>query len=159
MQRSPLQLEKYFFNKINLVANPKHCGDSGKVSTTVTCAPKKDDERQWLVTLKVTLDNPEDEKATPPYTGEFEIMGFFRVDKEYPLDKLLALVHINAPAMLYGSVREMIFNLTARGPHSHVSLPTVSFVDNFPVKNTIAGNKTPPSSLKQKVFHRTEKNQ
>ena len=155
MMLSPLKLHKYFFTRINIEASQKPCCDIGKISTKITCGHKDDDERQWLVTLKVILDKSEDEKTIPPYTGELEILGFFTIDSKYPADNVHKLVHFNAPAMLYGAVREMVFNLTARGPNPHINLPTVSFLDNTPKKgneskeNNVSLPKTGKPSRKQ----------
>lgn len=134
MLTSPLQLDRYFFTKINIEAQLQPSGETGDVSASVTCAHKTDDERQWMVTLNVLMKQGEDEEATTPYTGEFEVLGLFHVEKEYKKENVHKLVHFNAPAMLYGAVREMVFNLTSRGPNAHVVLPTVSFLDNTPVE-------------------------
>lgn len=156
---SPLQLNKYFFTKINLEASLKHSGKMGKISANLTCAHKDDDERQWVVTLKVILGKADDGKNIPPYTGELEILGFFTVDAKYPEENVQKLVHFNAPAMLYGAVREMVFNLTARGPNSHINLPTVSFLDNKPQedKNEVGTGKK-KTALKKKARKLTSSN-
>jgi len=36
-------------------------------------------------------------------------------------------MEVTAPSILYGSVREMLMNLTARGPHGILTLPSISF--------------------------------
>ena len=147
MITSPLQLNKYFFTKIHIDASPEHCGEMGTITANVSCAHKNDNEREWLVTLKVILDNNDSGDVVPPYTGEIEVLGFFEVAKKFPKERLQMLVHCNAPAMLYGAVREMVFNLTSRGPNSHINLPTVSFIDDHHRMND---DKTPPKkSLKE----------
>lgn len=151
---SPLQLKRYFFTKISIEANTKHNDHVGNISASVTCADKNDDDREWLVTLKVILGEDDDSKDQAPYTGELEVVGFFSVSKKYPHDQVKTLIHANAPAVLYGAVREMVFNLTARGPSSHIYLPTVSFVDGteaaktLPVKKESLGKKRLPQKRK-----------
>ena len=126
---SPLQLEHYFFTHIELDAHPnadpKNEMDFG---ADVECAQHEEDPRRWMLTLNVVLKAEEDD-APPPYTGEFEIVGMFKVIDEYPEEKVAKLVHINGAAILYGTVREMVTNMTARGPFPPIILPTTTFID------------------------------
>jgi preprotein translocase subunit SecB len=39
------------------------------------------------------------------------------------------LVEYNGPAVLYGSIRELVMQVTSRGPFPPIVLPTVSFVN------------------------------
>ena len=152
---SPLQLDKYYFTKVCIEASGGHCGKTINISTKGKCRHQEGNQHKWLVELTVILNRSEDEKLKSPYTGEVEIIGFFSVsvDKDYPSDKLHKLVHFNAPALLYGAVREMIFNVTARGPNSHIVLPTVSFIDNVPGKDKkVAENSKPGINRDKKVL-------
>ena len=156
MLPSPLQLDKYFFTKINLEAQFSHCEEMGDIATKVSCAYKTDDERRWMVTLNVAIKQKETQKTPPTYLGEFEIIGFFHVDEDYDKEKLQKLVHFNAPAMLYGAVREMVLNLSSRGPNLHMTLPTVSFLDNKPIETeapkakVVAKSPSKPRKTKKK---------
>jgi len=71
----------------------------------------------------------DEEDGCPEYTFEIEVVGLFDVDSEYPADKAENLVRVNGPAVLFGAIREMVANLTARGPFPTVELPTVTFID------------------------------
>jgi len=126
---SPLQLEHYFFTRMALNAHPEADPEKGAdFGADVKCAQHEDDPQRWMITLTVSLKAEEDD-SPPPYTGEFEIVGMFRVVDDYPEDKIPKLAHINGAAILYGTVREMVVNLTARGPFPPVMLPTTTFID------------------------------
>ncbi len=61
------------------------------------------------------------------YTGQFELQGVFTVIDEFPEAEHLDLVGAVGPGILYAALREMVFNMTARGPWPAVTLPTVHF--------------------------------
>jgi preprotein translocase subunit SecB len=127
---SPLHLETYFFTEIHLVACSADCetqGD-GMFTSQVECARHGDDPSKWMVQLGVRKAE-DDEEGCPEYTFEIQVVGLFDVDKEYPSQKAESMVKANGPAVLFGAVREMVANLTARGPFPPVELPTVTFVD------------------------------
>lgn len=129
MIHSPLQLEHYFFTHIEIHTHPDADVEHGTgFGAEVQCARHEDDPHRWMITLTVSLKG-EDDEAPPPYTGEFEIVGMFRVADDYPEDKVAKLAHINGAAILYGTIREMVVNLTTRGPFPPVMLPTTTFID------------------------------
>lgn len=127
MKPSALQLERYFFSKIELSA---HTDADPKAENTLECGVEigeaVDNPRRFQVTLQVKLLPPEKRRAR--YTGEFHVVGFFRVEDFYPGAKIMLLVETNGPAMLYGALREMVYNLTSRGPWPAVGLKSVTFV-------------------------------
>ncbi len=126
---SPLQLEQYFFTRIELHAHPEaHPEQETGFAVDVNCARHEEDPRRWMITLTVVLKGEEDD-SPPAYTGDFEIVGMFRVTDEYPEDNAPKLAHINGAAILYGTVREMVTNMTARGPFPPILLPTATFID------------------------------
>ena len=139
MEKSPLQLDSYAFERIELVAQegakPEHHNlISGEVSQGVA----NDDSRLWHVSLDLTLGASEGE--TPLYHGRIAAEGVFRVHPTWPEDKIEALVSSNAPALLYGAIREMVVNLTGRSQHGAIHLQTVRFA---PTSNRSAPAVTP----------------
>jgi len=58
--------------------------------------------------------------------GSFEIVGFFAVAPTFEGDPD-RLVQISGTSLLYCAVREMVCNLTARGPWPMLCLPTLNF--------------------------------
>ena len=126
MQLSPLRLEKLFFTKLHIDANVDVdvSDNGGSIDTQVESHFQPDNLRLWMVVLRLRYGSDESH-----YLIDLEVIGFFDVHPEYPEKKAKTLVNVNGPALLYGSAREMVSNLTARGPHERLDLPTVSFID------------------------------
>ncbi|MBI5688310.1 MAG: protein-export chaperone SecB [Verrucomicrobia bacterium] len=126
MKLSPLQLSRQVLTKLNIEAI--HDGDPNvgpDVATTVDANPTKDNPREWIVFLNVELKSPAGKKAS--YTGHIDLVGLFRINDQWPAEKIEKLVRVNGPSILYGAARELVANLTARGPWPMVMLPTLSF--------------------------------
>ena len=87
------------------------------------------DNKLFRVKLTVASDESED---VHPYSFRIEVMGYFRMLDDNT-DKWNGHIHILAPSMLYGAVREFLFGLTQRGPYPGVYLPTISFI---PIEST-----------------------
>lgn len=124
---SVLQLERHFFTLIELKTNPDAKAEGVQnVVCTLEIKKASDDVRRHQVTLKVKIEKDEGSLASPYYSGIVEVVGFFKVAEncKHDVDKL---VHISGASVLYGSVRELVCNLTARGPWPMVTLPTMNF--------------------------------
>lgn len=135
---SPLRLDTHFFTKIQFEAcekNAKNVAD-GVINTHSQCRQHKEEPEKWMVTLGLRQEEDKG-KGCPTYTFQFEVVGFFTVDKKYPAEKAEALVQANGAAILYGAIREMVANLSARGPFAQVNLPTVTFVDEVVKKKAL----------------------
>jgi len=136
MKLSPLQLEAYFLTESSFRANqdfdPKkpvsfHDAD---IVITPDIQPIKDQNRRWQVVLNIKLQ-PRAE-ANSPYVFAFTLVGIVWAAPEFPEDKLAPLVATNGSSMLYGVAREIVRDLTARGPFPALSLPSVSFIPDAP---------------------------
>jgi preprotein translocase subunit SecB len=144
MKISQLLLEHYFFTRIHVDAvQSVDKQGTPSLNSHVECACHKDDPRRWMVSLTIRQNEDQDKKPTH-YKIDVEILGFFRVAEEVPADKVTPLVRANAPAVLYGSVREIVALLTAQGPHTAVRLPSVTFVDEAQVKPEITRRPVVP---------------
>lgn len=126
MQTSPLQLEAHHFTRIDISARE---GEVEKADLRIRCTPSyavdEDNPRRHRVSLKLVMDSKPDTR--PPYVGEIEVVGYFKVLDSWPEEKIIDLVSVNGPSVLYGAIREMILNLTARFPHGAIPIPTVRF--------------------------------
>lgn len=129
MSKPMLQLEKYFFPKIFLEANPKF-KPLGKgpqaeldVKNGVTLLSKE--ERIWRVTLDLKALSKEDFAA---YKIDISVVGFFKVDKKFPESEMEELVKVGGSSILYSATRDFVLTITARGPWPAVFLPTTSFM-------------------------------
>ncbi len=122
-----LQLNHYFYPNISIKAHPKN-KPSGDEKTQIDvkrefrCIDKE--ERDWSVhlTLKTVKQG-----ALAPYRIEIDVVGFFKVNKEYPTDEVEKLVQIGGASILYSATREFILMLTSRGPWGPVFLPSITF--------------------------------
>ena len=124
--KSPLQLDRYFFTKVSIEAQAE-CDHTVApvVSAQVEFAQEQENPRKWMVKLRVGLE-PQEENI-PRYLGTLEAVGFFTVDEHWPDDKVESLASINGASVLYGAVREMVCNVTSRGPWAAVTIDTLSF--------------------------------
>lgn len=131
MTSSPLLLKDCFFTKINV--EPK-CGEfatSDIYPLQTRLRFRKNEKGETAVTLGVRK-GAEGKDTKQTYFFEFEIVGIFEVDEEVVKRRKLdaeKVVKINAPSLLYGSVREMLCSLTSRGILPMYLLPSMSFVD------------------------------
>jgi len=134
---SPLIIETHFFSKIQIEASAINADNAGEgvLSSHLECRKHKDAENRFLMQLGVKLTADKD-KGTPLYTFEVEAVGIFTVRDAVPKDQVKKLVTANGAAMLYGAIREMVANLTARGPHIEFNLPTVTFIDDAEKANS-----------------------
>ena len=129
---SPLSLETHFFGHIEVTAqraSPEELGE-GTLDSYLECQRHEEERNRWLVQLGIKKEADEKE-GTPPYTFYVEAVGLFSVLPDYPEEKVESLVRVNGAAVLYGAIRELIANLTARGPYPQVDLPTVTFLDEL----------------------------
>lgn len=135
---SALTLEKHFFSRIELRPNPT-AKPEGSLRTvcTVTMGQAAEDPLHFQLTLSTVFEDEPNAVSKPYYSGAIEVVGFFRVSPLYKEDHL-RLVHISGASLLYGAVRELLCNLTARGPWPMVTLPTMSF---SPVPTQTSGHQ------------------
>jgi preprotein translocase subunit SecB len=128
MSPAPLQLERHFFSKILVEAHGDAEGVSAhRLNCSVEVERATDNARRFQVILNLKLERQPDQKTT--YTGEVQAVGFFRVVDDYGDEaKTLSLVETNGATLLYGAIRELLINLSARGPWAAISLPTVTFL-------------------------------
>lgn len=127
MNPSPLQLERHFFTKIHVDAHrDSDLSPNVKLSSEVEIARADQDPKRFQLTLRLKLLPSSDKK--PNYTAEIHVIGLVRVAENWPEAKVLQLVEANGPALLYGAAREMLCNLTARGPWPMLCLNSVTFV-------------------------------
>ena len=128
---SKLLLDNYFIEelncKVNFEHNPELASDISLKDITVTAdvlAGRKKSEG-WQVRL--TVFHQTEGESNSPYSFRIVLVGFFRVDDNYPTDRAEWLVKTNAPSVLYSIARENIRRVTVDGPWRCVLLPTVSF--------------------------------
>lgn len=128
---SPVQLKHHFFPRIQLQAIPGGKRENQPmINREVAYEPLPNKPKDWQIELKVKLESAE--KINPfIYELDVHVIGIFELVAELPPEQGQQLIVVNGLSILYGAVREMVVNLTARSPFGAVLLPTISFTDIF----------------------------
>ena len=100
--------------------------------------------RNWIVELPVTFKSADG--STAAYEGFVQMTGSFTITGDLPEEKQMEIVGVNAPSILYSSVRELVAMLTGHGAHGKLVLPSLSFID---LKLRIPSSPT-PSALEER---------
>ena len=79
--------------------------------------------------------------SKPTYTGEVHAVGVFRVLVGVPSEEVAKLVEVNGASLLFGAIRELVLNLSGRGPWPAVCLSTVSFATTNAIEARRVGAK------------------
>lgn len=122
---SPIQLVEHKILRIHFDTRNIE-GDSAPLVFRHAITVVKQDEQspQWLVRLDVHFA-PETDDANAPYIGEIAVVGVFSLPADFPQENETNMVHVNGGAILFGTVRELLSGITARGIHGSITLPTV----------------------------------
>jgi len=132
MKLLPLQLESYFTTEVTFRANPEFAtGQPSKfgandLDVTAECARLPNTSDRWQVTLHLKFQPPP--TANSPYYFALQLVGVLWAAPMLPPDKVEALVRTNGPSLLFGVARELVRELSARGPFSPLMLPSLSFL-------------------------------
>ena len=145
MNLSPLQLKKYFLTELVVKAIPPNPAASlpaasggMRLTTKVHHAQNKANIRDWRVGLHISCQP--DGRGNCPYLIEMELLGFFEVSPAIKEEHIKTLVMANAPALLYGAAREMVLQITGRGPNGPFMLPAATFIDEVSTQNQNAAH-------------------
>lgn len=144
LSASPLHIEAHQFLDIACHASEEknvHADHALQVKRVVI--PHTEDPLRFCLQLSVRFGGERDGKPSI-YSGHLRMAGCFRIHEEYPAEKRRNLIAVTGASILYGACREMLCNLTARGPHGMMSLPSVSFqplptAENLPPETKAAG--------------------
>ncbi len=132
---SPINCITYFVTDLRFTANSLFNPEKEtnvafeelRIESDLVAPPKEGDN--WLVSLTIAQEVPAEKNA--PYNFALDIVGFFSVLDGLPEDRQKQIVQTNGSSILYGAAREILRDVTAKGPYEPILLPTVSF---FPLK-------------------------
>ena len=147
---APLRLDIYFFDSLSIKVNPKgslnyHLTEEQLVIDAEYSLNMEDPTKHKVI---LTVQNrPEDPSAT--YLFSATVIGIFTISDPADQNSLPHVV-VTGSSMLFGGIREMLLNLTGRGPFPTLLLPTVSsriFIEIFEKqmenqKKTLNASKT-----------------
>lgn len=133
MNTSPLQLKHYFVSDLHFTINRQF--DGGKpvailgeqFSAESNILQTDQNKQQWQITLRLLHQTAIG--INTPYSFSLEIVGLFEVAAGFPADRTEQLVKTNGSSMLFGAAREIIRDVTVRGPYPGVLLPSISFIE------------------------------
>ena len=160
MKTAPLSLELSYPTLIHVISDPEGaCEGSYDVECDIGIGQNKSNERQWRVQLAVKFSAKG--AAVAAHRGEVTYVGIFAVAEDCPKEKMFRLIAVDAPSILYSSIRELVALLTGRGRTKIVLLPAVSFVQNVIEPPSEGSDET--SAPKEPIEHaalrrRTRKN-
>lgn len=133
--KQPLLLERYFFTKVHIDANPPVEGKekATPISTSINVRTAidlmKHEKEPHRYQLALTIHNLSCDDQPLPYVLEMQAVGFFVVHPEFIHDNIEKLIVVNGASMLYSAMREFVLMTTGRGPWGAFQLPTISFYD------------------------------
>ena len=132
MKTAPLSLDASYPTLIHVISDPEGSRDAAyDVECDVQVWQGENNKRRWRVRLGVKFKAKGDVVAL--HRGEVTYLGIFTVAEDYPEEKMYRLIGVDAPSILYSSVRELVALLTGRSSSKTVLLPTVSFIENVVV--------------------------
>lgn len=91
---------------------------------------KSEDPKSFIFGLNIMLDESEEEaeSVSLPYRIDIKAVVYMRYGSDQLKGmELFRAIRGTGYSILYGAIREMVSNLTARGPHGMWSLPSANF--------------------------------
>jgi preprotein translocase subunit SecB len=130
LRETSLLLERYFYPKISIQADPKYQPAAApllaEISVSTHFTKLAEAGRKWAVTISIktsTKDHP------IPYKIDLSAVGYFRIAPDYPEEEVEKLIRIGGPTVLYSAARELILTISSRGPWGPVFIPSMSFLE------------------------------
>ncbi len=118
---SPIQTRRHWITSIAFEHSEKLV-EKPNLQLQLTLNTRKCKEH-WHVRLKVSVGGRD--SVTANYKVEIDFEGIFDIHPKFPAEQTEDLVRMNGGAVLYGAVRELVLNLTARSKHGPFEMPTI----------------------------------
>ena len=139
IQLSPLQLVQMVFTKTRVEIFDDADGLGESLATQFdfegvnllvenTVGQQESNTTDFLVALRVAVLNEADAVKKAPYTFDIAVQGVFKLAEDFACDDRHDLVRVNGSAMLYGAIRDMLQQITARSMLGTLLLPTLHFL-------------------------------
>jgi preprotein translocase subunit SecB len=87
--------------------------------------PLAENRRSWRVSLGIELAAQPDRNLVGSFA--IKIAGDIAVDQSVKDENIERFIRINGNALVFSAAREIIRDLTSRGPNKAILLPTVTF--------------------------------
>lgn len=128
---SPISCDNYFVTEMNLSANDGYDPekdsdlDISDIQVESNIAKVTPDGDQWAVALSVEQNVPAEKNA--PYNFVVRLVGLFTMVEGLTAERVEQLLLTNGSSILFSAAREILRDMTAKGPYSPLLLPTLSF--------------------------------
>jgi len=149
----PLQLDEYYFTRVNIEANLDFELDDKDDDSLILDSQcdlevfqNKEEKRRWQIRLNFKPKNTDTKSY--PYKIDIQVIGFFNVSENVEEEKAPYLVRANGTAILYSALREFILLITGRGPWPSVTIPTTNFLS---IKNQHIESKVVKKIPKKRI--------
>lgn len=139
IQLSPLQLMQMVFTKTRVetfedadglgeIWAPQFDFEGVNLLVENTVGQQENNTTDFLVALRVAVLNEADAVKKAPYAFDIAVQGVFKLAADFTCDDRYDLVRVNGSAMLYGAIRDMLQQITARSMLGTLLLPTLHFL-------------------------------
>ncbi len=167
MHHSPLIIDLYFVKNVHFALKEGFDSDFNRemnsieppnLNINVESGKHTENSKQWKFELNINSDENQINDDFP-YTFGISLIGFFRVNENYPSDKADLLAQVNAPSVLYSAAREFLSIVTGRSPYPAILLPSISFIPEPEKPKKRIVKKVPsknPKTLKGKPKKKTD---
>lgn len=121
----PVRLNRYFFTKLQVTANPTHNPGGNKIGSKVItkAAYFRAEESPSTFIAELSISVSLDDGDNPPYSIEVGVFGIAELDDKQSDLVPPPAIEATLAQVLYGAAREMVQILTARGPWGEFLLP------------------------------------
>lgn len=89
------------------------------------------DDGSWWVAVGFATDPEAQAGQRCPYDLDLRVMGVFTIAETVAPERREAIVYESGAALVYGAIREMVANITARCITGKLMLPTPTFMGAF----------------------------
>lgn len=142
--KSILRFDGYNINKMLYIRNTKFWDkideiDDKDIDLTpkfefLLIIDKTENYKKAVIKINTTIGNEEETVLSPFYVA-IEIEGKFQIEREdITKEEIIELVKYNGTAILYPYLRSIVTDITSKGEHQPIILPTMNighFVDSF----------------------------
>ncbi len=162
--KAPLRLKTMFFPLVNFSALPHEHPEDARIPNpkAITAIPKcNEDYTECSVTLRIKSE-VSSEKPEILYEYEVVVFGIFEWTAKKPEDEdyVLKSITLTGASIIYSGAREMLAQISARGPWKQCLLPAVSLslrsklktlIKKKPLKKQTPRNRIKPEPERQKI--------
>lgn len=147
---APIECRSYFLTELVFTANPAFDAAKPMLLDASNLVIESDIEspvegaEQWGIRLSVQQTVMPDKNI--PYGFTVKLWGAFAPAKSLPASSRRQVLFTTGSSILYGVAREIVRDVTSRGPFATLMLPTMSFYPLSESKPEITTESTTPAA-------------